>query len=112
MAAQLTPDQLNALLQGLIHNVGVLTHNMNNLVTQIQNQANNQPKEYVAKPLQWDGKQGSTEARHFLAAFTNWAEGSEGAMNAWNASNNRWNKDEPKWIRAILNLDTCTWALP
>jgi len=33
-------------------------------------------------------------------------------MNAWNASNNRWNKDEPKWIRAILNLDTCTWALP
>jgi len=41
MAAPLTPDQLNALLQGLIHNVGVLTHNTNNLVTQIQNQANN-----------------------------------------------------------------------
>ncbi len=115
MAAQLTPDQLNALLQGLIHNVGVLTHNTNNLVTQIQNQANNRSKEYVAKPLQWDGKQGSTEARHFLAAFTNWAGGSEGAMNTWDAGNNRWNKDEPKWIRAILNLmvdDARTWALP
>ena len=112
---QLTPDQINALLQGLIHNVRVLTHNTNLLVTQIQNQAANQPKEYVAKPLQWDGKQGSTEARHFLAAFTNWAGGSEGAMNAWDAGNNQWNKDEPKWIRAILNLmvdDAHTWALP
>ncbi len=36
-------------------------------------------------------------------------------MNAWDAGNNQWNKDEPKWIRAILNLmvdDTHTWALP
>ncbi len=41
MATQLMPDQLNALLQGLIHNVGVLTHNTNNLVTQVQNQAAN-----------------------------------------------------------------------
>jgi len=38
---QLTPDQINTLLQGLIHQVGVLTHNTNTLVAQIQNQATN-----------------------------------------------------------------------
>ncbi len=38
-------------------------------------------KDIVSKPKPWDGKGGSTKARHFLAAFNNWSFGQERAMN-------------------------------
>jgi len=72
-------------------------------------------KDIVSKPKPWDGKGGSTEARHFLAAFNNWGFGQERAMNTLNPATNMWHREEQKWIQAVLNHmegDACTWVLP
>ncbi len=72
-------------------------------------------KDIVSKPKPWDGKGGSTEARHFLATFNNWGFGQERAMNTLDPATNTWHREEQKWIQAVLNHmegDACTWALP
>jgi len=72
-------------------------------------------KDIVSKPKPWDGKGGSTEARHFLAAFNNWGFGQERAMNTLDPATNTWHREEQKWIQAVLNHmegDARTWALP
>ena len=72
-------------------------------------------KDIVSKPKPWDGKGGSTEARHFLAAFNNWGFGQERAMNSLDPATNTWHREEQKWIQAVLNHmegDARTWALP
>ena len=66
-------------------------------------------------PEPWTGKGNSADARHFLAAFHNWASQQAGDLNTWDAVGNQWLKDEQKWISAVLNLmgeDAKTWALP
>jgi Retrotransposon gag protein len=72
-------------------------------------------KETVARPKPWDGKTGSGEARHFLAAFNNWAFSMDDALNDWNPTINNWTRNPGKWIQAVMNLmegDARTWALP
>ncbi len=72
-------------------------------------------KDMVSKPKPWDGKGGSTKARHFLAAFNNWGFGQEQAMNTLDPATNTWHRQEKKWIQAVLNHmegDTHTWVLP
>jgi hypothetical protein len=72
-------------------------------------------KDVVSKPKHWDGKGGSVEARHFLAAFSNWAFHTDDALNNWDNTASIWHCDDGCWIQAVLNLmdgDAHTWALP
>ena len=62
----------------------------------------------------WDGKGDSAAARHFLAAFANWATSQKEKMNR-QTTFGIWVKTDMDWIQAALNLmegDTRTWCLP
>ena len=90
MAAGITPDQLLNMIHALTTQVGNLTTQVTTVSTDMQAiaqqlaEANqNRPAAYVQKPTEWEGTQGSTEARHFLAAFVNWASSTGGSMNQW-----------------------------
>ena len=55
------------------------------------------------------------EARHFLAAFFNYAHNEGDSLNDWDAALNDWQQNDDKWIAAVLNLiedEARTWALP
>ena len=58
----------------------------------------------VTKPKVWNGKGGSMEARHFLAAFFNYAQNEGDSLNDWDAAMNDWQQNDNKWIAAVLNL--------
>ena len=68
--------------------MGELTRQVNDLV-QVQTQASAPTTEHGAKatksmvacPKPWDGKGDSAAARHFLAAFANWASSQKEKMN-------------------------------
>ena len=102
--------------------VGLLTNQVTALTAQVAANAaapaappTPNKKDIVSKPKPWDGKGGSTEARHFLAAFNNWGFGQERAMNTLDPATNTWHREEQKWIQAVLNHmegDARTWALP
>jgi hypothetical protein len=68
----------------------------------------------VARPRPWNGKGDSAAARHFMAAFANWASTQRSEMND-QLPNGDWIRRDRDWIQAILNLmeeDARTWALP
>jgi hypothetical protein len=68
----------------------------------------------VARPRPWNGKGDSAAARHFMAAFANWANAQRSEMND-QLPNGDWIRRDRDWIQVILNLmedDTRTWALP
>jgi hypothetical protein len=68
----------------------------------------------VARPRPWNGKGDSAAARHFMAAFANWASAQRSEMND-QLPNGDWIRRDRDWIQAILNLmeeDARTWALP
>jgi hypothetical protein len=68
----------------------------------------------MARPSPWDGKGDSAAARHFLAAFSNWAFAQKGQMNV-ELANGQWHRRDMDWIHAVLNLmsgEARTWALP
>ena len=110
----------------IIHDIGNAMGLLTNQVTALTAQvvanaaapaapATPNKKDIVSKPKPWNGKGGSTEARHFLAAFNNWGFGQERAMNTLDPVTNTWHREEQKWIQAVLNHmeeDACTWALP
>ena len=55
------------------------------------------------------------EARHFPAAFTNYAGNEGDTLNNWDPVNNMWIQNDKQWIAAALNLreeEARTWALP
>ena len=55
------------------------------------------------------------EARHFLAAFYNYAQNEGETLNDWDAATLSWDQNDDKWIAAVLNLmedEARTWALP
>ena len=55
------------------------------------------------------------EARHFLAAFYNYAQNEGETLNDWDAATLTWDQNDDKWIAAVLNLmedEARTWALP
>ena len=99
-----------------------LTHQVNDLV-QVQTQASTlAPTEHSAKATKsmvacskpWDGKGDSAAARHFLAAFANWASSQKEKMNRQSVFG-IWLKKDLDWIQAVLNLmegNACMWCLP
>ena len=44
----------------------------------------------VARPKAWEGKNGSAEARHFLATFNNWVFAQDGVLNDWDPTITQW----------------------
>ena len=92
--------------------VGQITTQLNTLATSTRLQA---AKVAVARPKAWNGKGGSVEARHFLAAFANYAGNEGDTLNNWDPVNSRWIQNDERWIAAALNLmenEARTWALP
>ena len=72
-------------------------------------------KDMIARPKAWTGKGASAEARHFLAAYRNWASSQGEGLNDYDAVRNLFIVNEKQWIAAVLNLmeeDAHTWALP
>ena len=68
----------------------------------------------IARPTAWDGKGDSATARHFLAAFSNWAYTQKDQMNV-ELANGQWHHQDMDWIQAVLNLmsgEARMWALP
>ena len=73
------------------------------------------PKDVVACPKAWTGKGGSAKARHFLAAFHNWASAQGEGLNTYDSTTGKFHIHDSRWIAAVLNLmeeDAHTWALP
>ena len=98
--------------------VGHITTQLNTLAQQVTLATSTRPraaKVAVARPKAWNGKEGSVEARHFLAAFANYAGNEGDTLNNWDLVNNMWIQNDKQWIAAALNLmeeEVRTWALP
>jgi hypothetical protein len=67
-----TLDDLSRLIQDVGNVVGILAQQVLDL-TRAQNAGRAGTKDPIPRPKAWDGKGGSAEARHFLAAFHNFA---------------------------------------
>ena len=98
--------------------VGELVARMNQILQTgplpAQVQSVKSTKSMVACPKPWDGKGDSAAARHFLAAFANWATSQKEKMNRQTVFG-VWVKRDMDWIQAALNLmegDARTWCLP
>ena len=98
--------------------VGHITTQLNTLAQQVTLATSTRPqaaKVAVARPKAWNGRGGSVEAGHFLAAFANYAGNEGDTLNDWDAVSNRWVQNDKQWIAAALNLmkdEARTWALP
>jgi hypothetical protein len=71
-AAPPTLDDLTRLMQDVGNAVGLLAQQVLDL-TRVQSAGRQGMKDAIPHPKAWDGKGGSAEARHFLAAFHNFA---------------------------------------
>jgi hypothetical protein len=109
-----TLDDLTRLMQDVGNAVGLLVQQVIDL-TRVQNAGRQGTKDAILRPKAWDGKGGSAEARHFLAAFHNFASAQGTSLNVLDATTGIWTSVPGRWIQAALNLmegDACTWALP
>ena len=87
--------------------MGHITTQLNTLAQQVTLAISTCPraaKVAVARPKAWNGKGGSVEARHFLAAFANYAGNEGDSLNDWDVLNSRWIQNDERWIAAALNL--------
>jgi hypothetical protein len=87
-----TLDDLTRLMQDVGNAVGLLAQQVLDL-TRAQNAGCSGTKDAIPRPKAWDGKGGSAKARHFLAAFHNFAS-AQGMSRIcrdppWNARRNR-----------------------
>jgi hypothetical protein len=113
-AAPPTLDDLTRLKQDVGNAVGLLAQQVLDL-TRAQNAGRQGTKDAILHPKAWDGKGGSAEARHFLAAFHNFASAQGTSLNVLDATTGIWTSVPGCWIQATLNLmegDALTWALP
>jgi hypothetical protein len=117
----ITLADLTTIVGQALNAIATLTNQVQDLVNEVQTLAatglrnRRTSKDAVTRPKPWDGKAGSAEARHFLAAFYNWAFGQGDAMNTWIPAANHFQHNDVKWIQAVLNLmegEARTWALP
>ena len=98
--------------------VGHIITQLNTLTQQVKLATSTCPraaKVAVARLKAWNGKGGSVEARHFLAAFANYASNKGDTLNNWDLVNNMWIQNDERWIAAASNLmkeEARTWALP
>ena len=117
-ATPMTIEAMGHVLQGLMQAMNVMVTTVNNFTTNVNIASSVRPratKVAVSKPKAWNGKGGSMEARHFLAAFYNYAQNEEETLNDWDAATLSWDQNDDKWIAAVLNLmedEARTWALP
>ena len=73
----MTVEAMAHALQGLMQAMNVMVTTVNNLTTNVNIASSVCPratKVAVSKPKAWNSKGGSMEARHFLAAFNNYAQ--------------------------------------
>ena len=87
--------------------VGHITTQLNTLTQQVMLATSTRPraaKVAVACPKAWNGKGGSVETRHFLAAFANYAGNEGDTLNNWDPVSNMWIQNDEWWIAAVLNL--------
>jgi hypothetical protein len=113
-AAPPTLDDLTRLMQDVSNAVGLLAQQVLDL-THVQNAGQSGTKDAIPRPKAWDGKGGSAEARHFLAAFHNFTLAQGTSLNVLDAMTGIWTSVPGCWIQAALNLmegDARTWALP
>jgi hypothetical protein len=109
-----TLDDLTRLMADVGNAVGILAQQVLDL-TRAQNAGRSGTKDAIPRPKAWDGKGGSAEARHFLAAFHNFASAQGTSLNVLDATTGMWTSVPRRWIQAALNLmeaDARTWALP
>jgi hypothetical protein len=95
--------------------VGILAQQVVDLTHDRAGGRGGSAKDLVSKPKPWDGRGGSAEARHFLAAFHNYAASQGSPLNTYDPTANTWTINEERWIQSVLNLmegDAHTWALP
>ena len=117
-ATPMTIEAMGQALQGLMQAMSVMVNTVNNLTTNVNIASIVRPqatKVAVSKPKPWNGKGGSMEARHFLAAFYNYAQNEGETLNDWDAATLSWDQNDDKWIATVLNLmedKARTWALP
>jgi hypothetical protein len=107
-------DDLTRLMQDVGNAIGLLVQQVLDL-TRSQNAGRQGTKDAIPRPKAWDGKGGSAEARHFLAAFHNFASAQGTSLNILDATTGIWTSVPGRWIQAALNLmegDARTWALP
>ena len=79
--------------------VGHITTQLNTLAQQVTLATSTRPraaKVAVARPKAWNGKGGSVEARHFLAAFANYAGNEGDTLNNWDSVNSRWIQNDER----------------
>jgi hypothetical protein len=110
-----TLDELNWLMADLGNIVGILAQQVVDLTRDRAGGCGGSAKDLVSKPKPWDGRGGSAEARHFLAAFHNYAASQGSPLNTYDPTANTWTINEERWIQSVLNLmegDARTWALP
>ena len=117
-ATPMTIEAMGHALQSLMQAMNVTVTTVNTLTTNVNVASSVRPratKVAVSKPKAWNGKGGSMEARHFLAAFYNYAQNEGETLNDWDAATLTWDQNDNKWIAAVLNLmedEARTWALP
>ena len=114
----MTLETMGHAIQSLMQAMNVMVTTVNTLTTTVNVASSVRPratKVAVSKPKAWNGKGGSMEARHFLAAFYNYAQNEGETLNDWDAATLTWDQNDDKWIAAVLNLmedEARTWALP
>ena len=114
----MTIEAMGHALQGLMQAMNVMVTTVKSLTTNVNLTTNVRPratKVAVLKPKAWNGKGGSIEARHFLAAFYNYTQNEGETLNDWDAATLSWDQNDDKGIATILNLmedEARTWALP
>jgi hypothetical protein len=108
-----TLDDLTRLVADIGNAIGLLAQQVTLLAARPGGRSGN--RDVIPKPKAWDGKGGSVEARHFLAAFNNYAQAQGDPLNTFNQPTNAWIINQTSWIQSVLNLmegDARTWALP
>jgi hypothetical protein len=98
-----TVDDLTRLMHDVGNAVGLLAQQVLDL-TRAQNAGRSGTKDTIPHPKAWDGKGGSAEARHFLAAFHNFASAQGTSLNVLDATTGMWTSVPRRWIQAALNL--------
>src|SRR6201996_3927971 len=95
--AMANPPPTQADLAQMVHDLGVLLGNLATQVGTLTTAANTTvqttvrtSKVSVARPKAWTGKGRSVEARHFLAAFFNYARVKGESLNDYVAASNTW----------------------
>lgn len=126
-------DHMTQREQTLGNQISTLTHNVQNLTAAVATMAQtvtsvvatnigtghtasaSTDKTFVTKPTPFNSKGSGTEARHFLAAFSNWVMSTGKLLNDRDTLSGKIVVNDEKWIWSVLSFlmdDARSWALP